>query len=78
MKKYLLVGVISILSLGAFLASCSKDDDDNKKMCTCTESDGDGYSATKSVDPATFSVSSCAELQSKLNDFVDDFYYSCY
>jgi len=47
-KKFFLVGIIATMSLGAFLVSCSKDDDkkDNFKGCTCTQVDYDGWRGT--------------------------------
>lgn len=78
MKKYLIVSVISVLSLGSFIVSCSKDDDDKKK-CTCTESDGYKYSATREIDPASFNATSCADLELKLRmtENSGEFEYSC-
>jgi hypothetical protein len=80
-KKILLASVIATCCLGAFLMSCSKDEDNSskKKSCTCTESDGEGYSASREIDPASFGATSCADLELKLRVAApdQDFSYSC-
>lgn len=43
-KKILLVSFITMLGAGSFLASCSKDDDEDKSCkCTVTYTSGGGY-----------------------------------
>jgi hypothetical protein len=77
MKKFLLVGSIAVFGLVAFLVSCSKDDDE--KSCSCTESDGYGYNATRNVTPSSLGASNCSDLELKLQKESDgEYYYSCH
>ena len=47
-------------------------------MCTCSEYDPyDGKTYTQQVDPATFAVSSCAELADKFNSYDTETYMTC-
>jgi hypothetical protein len=73
MKMYLIVSVISVLSLGLFIVSCSKDDDD--KTCTCTVWEEDGSKQTDSISledaKKDYGVNSCAALEDML---MDEFY----
>jgi hypothetical protein len=76
MKKILLVSAIAVFGLGAFLGSCSSDDD---KACSCTESDGYGYNATRNVTPSSYGASNCADLELKLKKETNgEYYYSCH
>ncbi|MDR1716373.1 MAG: hypothetical protein LBS20_11050 [Prevotella sp.] len=73
MKKYLIVSVISVLSLGSFIVSCSKDkDDDDKKICTCSVWEDDGSKQTESISledaKKEYGVNSCADLEDMLMD----------
>ena len=64
-KKFFLVGVIALFSLGAFIVSCSKDDPVSKS-CTCTEyADGYAYN-TRTLDPESWGAKNCSDLQLKL------------
>jgi hypothetical protein len=76
-KKYILVCLVVLCGLTMFIASCSKDEE--SKSCTCTESDGEGYSASKVIDPASFGASNCSDLALKIRiaEGSGDFSYSC-
>ncbi|MDR2146581.1 MAG: hypothetical protein LBE91_09015 [Tannerella sp.] len=51
-KQFLLVGVIALMGFGVFLASCSDDDDDDFKGCTCTVRYDDGSRETQTISAA--------------------------
>lgn len=67
------------LGVATFLSSCKKESKESKEItCTCTESDGYGYSATQTVKPADYGIGSCAALEDyfiMMNG--EEFYYSC-
>ena len=75
MKKIIFTGVAAIFELGVFFA-CGKDEE--SKKCTCTES-GDGYSATRELDPASYGATNCSDLEIKLRmqSGDSDYDYSC-
>lgn len=73
-KKFFLVGAVALTGISIFLISCSKE------MCSCTETDYEGYSATRELDPASYGATNCSDLEIKLrmqagND--SDFSYTC-
>lgn len=63
------------LGVATFLSSCKKES--KEITCTCTESDGYGYSATKTVKPADYGIGSCAALEDYFIMNSEEFYYSC-
>ena len=78
-KKFFLVGVIVTMGFGAFLVSCSKDDDGGSKTCSCQESDYSGYNATRNVSPSSYGAANCADLELKLRQQAGGEYnYSCH
>lgn len=75
-KRLIFITILSLGTLSASLVSCDKDDD--SKSCTCTETDYSGYSATQTLDPASFGATNCSDLAIKLRmQADDDFDYSC-
>lgn len=69
------------LGVATFLSSCKKESKEITKeiTCTCTESDGEGYSATDTFKPADYGLGSCAALEDHftMNMGSEGFYYSC-
>jgi hypothetical protein len=65
-KKFFLVGIIAIMSLGA-LVSCSDDDNGGSaKSCNCTEySDGENV-GSNTINPSSFGAANCSDLAIKL------------
>lgn len=79
-KRILLLSVLMALGVATFLSSCKKEDSDSggkEITCTCTESDGYGYSATETVKPADYGIGSCAALEDYFIMNSEGFYYSC-
>lgn len=75
-NKILLVTLSMVFSISSFLISCSKDDDE--KSCYCTETDYEGYSASQTVNPASFGAANCSDLVVKLRMASNgEFDYSC-
>lgn len=75
-KRLIFVSLAALVTLGAFLSSCDKDE---SASCTCTETDYMGYSATQTLDPASFGATNCSDLTIKLRMQADgEFDYSCY
>jgi hypothetical protein len=60
-KKIVLVGVIAAMGLGAFFVSCEKEEE--SKSCSCSEN---GSSARRTIDPSSYGVSNCSDLELKL------------
>lgn len=50
-----------MFGLSMFLVSC--DEDEDSKSCTCTE---EGYSGSRTIDPASYSAKNCSDLELKL------------
>jgi hypothetical protein len=75
--KFILVCLVILCGFAAFLISCSKDDE-GSQSCTCMESDGAGYSASRVVTPSSFGAANCQDLELKLSVASSgDFDYSC-
>ncbi len=83
MKKYIFISAVALFAFSSFLVSCSEDEDPSSstsKMCTCTETDYDGYyEESQKLDPASFGATNCSDLAVKLRMASDgDFWYDCY
>lgn len=83
MKKinfFMMAMMIAVSTICVFtMSSCSDDDDDNK-TCTCTET-GAGYSASRQLDPKSYGVTNCSDLEVKLRiaaASVNEYNYNCY
>lgn len=80
-KRFMLVGVITTLGLGTFLASCKKDEDSGTKGCSCTDywEDGDKETYTVTVEEMErYSVSDCkgvANIETAMSD--GEYYTTC-
>lgn len=75
-KRLIFIALLFFGTLSASLVSCDKDDE--SKSCTCTETDYQGYSATQTLDPASFGATNCSDLTIKLRMQSDgEFDYSC-
>jgi len=74
-KRLIFISLTGLCTLCAFLASCDKDE---PSACSCTETDYMGYSATQTLDPASFGATNCSDLEIKLRMQADgEFDYSC-
>jgi hypothetical protein len=77
-KRIISLGIIAAFGFGTFLASCGKEEDNNTS-CSCTESDYEGYSATRNVTPSSYGAASCADLELKLKkEGGGEYMYSCH
>ncbi len=74
--KSLFVLAVAVIGFSAFVVSCGKDDE--KSTCMCTETDYEGYSASREVSPASFGAANCSDLELKLKEVSNfEFGYTC-
>lgn len=85
MKKRMLFALGIVITTACLsLTSCGDDDDDepSRTTCTCKEYDGDTnklVTTKNDIDANSYSVSSCSELEEKLDAVMNgEFYYDCY
>lgn len=86
MKKRMLFALGIVITAACMgLTSCGDDDDEDepsRTTCTCKEFDGDTnrlITTKTDIDTNSYSVSSCSELEDKLDDVMNgEFYYDCY
>lgn len=75
-KRIFLACAVTMACLTMFLISCNKEGD----TCTCTETDYEGYSATRELDPASYGATNCSDLEIKLRmqaGSYSEFDYTC-
>lgn len=77
-KRVFLTMMIAVCAVGAFLASCDKDDD---TTCTCDRFDADTNckTGTSQFDPQDYGVSRCRDLADVMDRMsAGDYYYTCH
>jgi hypothetical protein len=65
-KKMILVGLITVVGLGMFLASCKKDKDDGPTGCICSYYDdyyGSGTDRWSASEMKEYGYKNCKELE---------------
>jgi len=74
-KKFYSLCVVALSVFAICLTACK---DDEPSFCTCTETDYEGYTASKTLDPASFGATNCSDLEVKLRMQADgEFDYAC-
>jgi len=73
-KKVFSLFAVALSAFAICLTAC----EDEESSCTCTETDYEGYNATKELNPESFGAKNCSDLAVKLKMQADgEFDYSC-
>lgn len=63
MRKFILpLCAIALSTCAICMTACG----DDESSCECIETDYDGYSATRTLDPKSYGATNCSDLEVKL------------